>query len=170
MTQNKYLIYPTLLLALMLIQPASISAARLSDGKEAKKECKKLIKKLKEEGWKVFAVQQTLESALYEPFLRMGHDDDIKVIEGNGTSKSENAAVRKAMNDARMKIAQYANSTVRGNTTMTSETETDGTQNECVDVLYRMSSQHNVKVESRDIVLIRETVNGIEAKVLLFTK
>ena len=70
------------------------------------KECKKVTKQLKKEGWQVVDKSQTLEEAMakYYNELEEGGISVVPVI-GNGKSKSFNLAQSKAKSDA---TAQHA--------------------------------------------------------------
>lgn len=101
-----------LLMAMLLIVPAAVSADNLE--KARKKEYKTKLKEYKKGGWEVLG-SRSMEYSLAAHYDRLnklgadGHD-----VEGIGNAKSKNIAKQMATNNAAITYAQEAGSTLQG--------------------------------------------------------
>jgi len=129
------------------------------------KECKKVIKQMKKEGWEVADGSPTLEAALtkYYETLEVGGLEVAPVI-GSGTAKNFNLARSKATSDATAQFAKMRGSEVKGTTEMKVEnTNQDGKVSSKVsmDASRQSKVKQNVKAFKPVAILKRTGGDGV---------
>ena len=128
------------------------------------KECKKVVKQLKKEGWQVADKSQTLEEGMtkYYDALEEGGIGVVPVI-GNGQSKSFNLAQNKAKTDATAQLAKMRGTELKRETEMKTENTTqDGKTSTKTSMDMRSQSKvnQNVKAFVPIVVLSRTGSDG----------
>lgn len=122
----------TLLLAVLMIAPAYADLQKKLDKKVEKaqmKEMKEKQKEYKKGGWEIMG-SRTLEVALAKHYSKLNElGDDGSVFDGTAqNTKSKNIAEQMALNNATIKYAQKAGSTVKGR--VITDIMAEGTANE----------------------------------------
>lgn len=135
-------------------------------GKSLQKECKKAVKTLKNEGWTVSGVSQSLEKAMENHFVILEQaGDNATVIEGRGKGNTVNVAVRRAMSNASSQYATMRGSEVEGRTEInvsnSSESENSTDTHTSLNASYVSSTSQTVKKFVPTVVLYRKVKDDL---------
>ena len=151
-----------ILAALFLIDGACFASSPKT--KELQKECKRVCKELKSNGWKVYGKLQTLEEALKDHFRVLEESgDSLLPITGFGSAKSANLAARRATNHATVQYASMKGSMVEStasttiNTTQASDEVTSKT---VFDATHRTTTEQNIKAMTPNLTVYRTLADG----------
>lgn len=152
----------TILIALFLTQGGSF--ANTPKSKELQKECKKICKELKSNGWKVYGKLQTLDDALKEHFRALEEGgDSLLSITGLGSAKSANLAARKATNHATVQYASMKGSQIEGIITTkiaTTQMSDEVKSQTSFDATHRTKVEQNVKALTPNLTVYRTLEDG----------
>ncbi len=136
--------------------------------KDTRKECKKAVKQLKEEGWT--ASGKSLECAMEDHFLVLEQNETgAFVIEGNGRAFSPHIAIKRAMTNASSQYATMQESSVEGHVDLNVSNESSGevTTHTTLNSSYVSSTTQKVRSFIPTVTLYRKTEDGkYEARVL----
>ena len=132
--------------------------------KSVQKESKKTAARLEKEGWKVFGNVKSIREGMAAHYKALydGIGEQTS-IEGHGTAKELNMAVRKSQNNAAAQYAAMQESKVEGETdTQVSSLSDDETSTSQVELTshFRSSTDQLVKSMKPSVVIYRMTNDG----------
>jgi hypothetical protein len=121
-----------MLLALLMLAPATMDAQNKALEKALKKEYKTKMKEYKKEGWKIFGTSRSLEVALlthYDKLATLG-ENGYEVVGICARYKSDNVGHQAAINNACNTYARNAGSAVKGRVVSDMASNGDDTSSE----------------------------------------
>ena len=155
--------FATIFVALFLLSTGECFA-NSPKSKMLQKECKRICKQLKSDGWKVYGKLQTLDDALKEHFRLLEEGgDSLLSITGHGSAKSANLAALKAANHATMQYASMKGSEIKGivNTQIQTAQVSDEVKSQTMfDATHRTTTQQTVKAMSPNLTVYRTLEDG----------
>lgn len=172
----KKLLYCKFLLAIILLSAinSSICFAEKKN-KDIQKECKKMCKQLKSEGWVVYGSTLSLEDALQNYYKELENaGSEAQTVISKSEAKNTNLAMSKAKHHLKVQYASMTESNVSGETNVQVTNEASDTtikSNIKFDSTYESSVNQRVQTLKPDLILTRTKDNGnIEIQMYLIVK
>jgi len=143
--------------------------------KDIQKECNKMIKRLKAEGWSVHGNTKSLEDALHTYYEEIEKaDTDIQIIIGNAEAKNINQAISKAQHHLKAQYASMMESKITGETNIQMKnevSESTAKSNIEFDSTYESSVNYKLKTIKPNLIITRTKPNGnVEIQMFLIVK
>lgn len=143
--------------------------------KDIQKECSRMIKRLKAEGWSVYGNTQSLEDALHVYYEEIGKADaEIQTLIANAEAKNINQATSKAQHHLKAQYASMMESKITGETNIQMKnevSESTAKSNIEFDSTYESSVNYKLKTIKPNLIITRTKPNGnVEIQMFLIVK
>ena len=169
--------YVALLFLLLFLLPTGITpdCQAGSKNKDIMKECKKVCKQMKSEGWVVYGQKVSLEDALANYYQMVADGNgEIETIIGKGEANSTNQAMTKAMHHLKVQYAsmQKSNGSSEVNVKMVNDVSNTGAKSNVeFDSTFEQNVNQKVGTFKPDMILSRKKADGkTEIQVYLIVK
>lgn len=152
-----------LLLFLFMIPAYSADKKEEAERKAKEKSRKEMMKKFKKEGWKVLDSSRTLEVALMEHWDHTDNDGMEEVIGMCTRTKSKNAGLQQAINNAYVTYAQQAKQSVKGivSSEIYADSSNPDSDSEAFYAAYQREIEKEIKGEmKKEFSIYRENPDG----------
>lgn len=152
-----------LLLGVLLIT-TSVTCLADNKHKDVMKECKKICKQMKAEGWQVYGKAQTLEDALTSYYQQIADSQDmVQTLIGRGTAKDARTAMSKAQHNLKSQYASMLKSNMSSDVNLKIGNEASGTEAKSqvdFDSTYEQKVDQRIGKIKPDLILCRESADG----------
>lgn len=156
-----------ILIALMLgtaVSGLSSTCLAGNKNKDVMKECKKICKQMKVEGWQVYGKAQKLEDALTSYYQSIADsNEDVETLIGRGSAKDAKMAMSKAQHNLKAQYASMLKSNVSGDVNMVIENEASGKEaksNVDFDSTFEQNVNQRIGKLKPNLILTRQTADG----------
>ena len=169
--------YMALLSLFLVLLPSGLTSVCQagSKNKDIMKECKKVCKQMKAEGWEVYGQKVSLEDALVNYYQMVADGNgEVETIIGKGEANSSNQAMTKAMHHLKVQYASMQKSNVSSevNVKMTNDVSNSGAKSNVeFDSTFEQNVNQKVGTFKPDMILSRKKGDGkTEIQVYLIVK
>lgn len=175
MTKKRYILMSVLLFLGVALSPAASTCMAGDKNKDVMKECKKMCKQMKAEGWTVYGKAQKLEDALTGYYQMVADSkEDVETLIGRGSAKDAKMAMSKAQHNLKSQYASMLKSNVSGDVNMKIDTEAQGEEvksNVDFDSTFEQNVSQKIGRFKPNLILQRQTADGkTEVQMYLIVK
>lgn len=174
MTKRIFNLTPILLLLGFVLIGTSNTCLADNKNKDVMKECKKICKQMKTEGWQVFGKAQKLEDALTSYYQQLANSQEAQTLIGRGVAKDEKVAMKKAQHNLKSQYASMLKSNMSSDVNIIIANETSDKEvksNVDFDSTYEQKVNQRIGKLEPDLILCRQNANGeTEVNIYLIVK
>jgi hypothetical protein len=164
MTKIRYRLILVILLLGTAFSGISSTCLAGNKNKDVMKECKKICKQMKAEGWQVYGKAQSLEDALVSYYQSIADSkDDVEMLIGRGVANDAKMAMSKAQHNLKSQYASMLKATVSGDVNMKIEndaTDSEVKSNVDFDSTYEQNVNQRIGKLKPNLILCRQNASG----------
>ena len=172
---RKLAVFKVIIATILLIVGNTSACFAGSKTKDIQKECKKICKQLKSEGWYVYGKTTSLDNALLNYYKELESvKSEAQTLIGRSEAKNINMAISKAKHNLKVQYASLLESKISGevNINMTNEVyDSIAKSNIKFDSTYESSVNKKIQTFKPNLILTRTKENGnIEIQMYLIVE